>query len=88
MQHINWHADVRAVNHRPAPDQRVFVDATVEHVKETTKKRIDDYWERNVHNCHEQFGTKEKMFNCLYSDPKDGEPMSISGKEWKEVQEG
>lgn len=78
MSHIDFGADRCEPRYIPIPGMRVFIDMTREKSRELWGKKVAKYWADNTFNCHEQYGTQEKMVDALSAEFKEGSPDIIT----------
>lgn len=64
-RHVDWHADRRVVDHRPAPGSRMFVDLTPERALERARRNAAGWWADDIAGCRSRWDSEEAMAQDL-----------------------
>lgn len=79
--HVDWHRDTRAVNHRPQPGDRIFVDWTEHRARAYYKKFVAEMWDHPEYPLSERFlnATQEEAVEYLVTDDmsRPGQPELV-----------
>jgi hypothetical protein len=88
MKHINWNEDVRAINHKPQPGDRVFMDLSKEDYISYTKVNVDKMWDGDGVKMSDHFETKEQAIESLSSNWQEGTPCVrvVSKEGWPNLE--
>lgn len=84
----NWNQDIRAINFKPAPGMRIFVDAHPDHphIIKSATEYVDKYWDASNEysmrlTLHETCSTKEEAIQFFITEwTKPGNPTIIEVK--------
>lgn len=80
--HCNWRNDIRAVNFRPAPGMRIFVDIEPRMILANTINYVNLHWDLHLHPFYMpmrySFKTKEEAIKALIdADCRTGAPWLV-----------
>jgi hypothetical protein len=69
-QHVDWHRDTRAVNHRPMPGDRIFVDLTESRSRALNRRLVAEYWEGGDYPMSKAYPdmTQEEVVEMMVAD--------------------
>lgn len=82
-RHVNWHDDIRTVDWKPQPEDRIFVDLTKEKALEIAEQRIQHLKDGDNLLTDEDLPSKEELATIYMNEYGSGTPILIYAKDWK-----
>lgn len=79
-QHIDWHQDVRVVDHVPQVGDYIFTDMSYEDWEQMERQNIDRWWdgtEEGDYPLKERYATKEEALAAFMKEFRPGQPQLV-----------